>query len=221
LHLVSHEHHAQRVVAMGEDGTNVHVVGAPALDNLRRDDLATREELEKFLGVSLTPPVVIVTMHPATLSADADAEAAAMIAAMDRVTATYVITLPNTDPGAASIRARLVDASRKPNRCAAEALGERRYFGLLRVADAMFGNSSSGIIEAPIVRLPVVNIGDRQKGRLRGGNVLDVPASADAIVDALQHALDPAFRASLPETGPFGDGRSAERIVKILETWRP
>jgi UDP-hydrolysing UDP-N-acetyl-D-glucosamine 2-epimerase len=218
LHLVSHEQHAQRVIAMGEDPASVHVVGAPGLDNLRRDDLATREELEQFLGIPLASPVVIVTMHPATLG-DPVADADAMLAAMDRVDATYVITLPNTDPGAAAIRAKLVEASRKAKRCAAEALGERRYFGLLRIADAMLGNSSSGIIEAPIVRLPVVNIGDRQKGRLRGANVIDVPASAEAVVDALRCVLDPAFRAALPENGPFGDGRAAARIADIMKQW--
>ena len=218
LHLVSHEHHAQRVIAMGEDPASVHVVGAPALDNLRRDDLANREELEKFLGISLAAPVVLVTMHPATLG-DPEAELSAMLAAMDRVPATYVITLPNTDPGAASIRARLVEAAQRPNRCAAEALGERRYFGMMRICDVMLGNSSSGIIEAPIGRLPVVNIGDRQKGRLRGGNVIDVPASADAVVDALRRALDPKFRAALPEGGPFGDGRAAARIADIVKQW--
>jgi UDP-hydrolysing UDP-N-acetyl-D-glucosamine 2-epimerase len=218
LHLVSHEEHARRVIAMGEDPAAVHVVGAPALDNLRRGDLAMREELEQFLGIALAPPVVLVTMHPATLG-DPVGDADAMIAAMNRVDATYVITLPNTDPGAAAIRDKLVAASRKPRRCAAEALGERRYFGLMQICDAMLGNSSSGIIEAPIVRLPVVNIGDRQKGRLRGGNVLDVPASPDAVTAALRRALDPAFRAALPEGGPFGDGRAAARIADIVTRW--
>jgi len=217
LHLVSHEEHARRVIALGEDPATVHVVGAPALDNLHRHDLATRAELEQHLGSALAPPVVLVTLHPATLGGAPEVEVAAMLAAMDRVPATYVITLPNVDPGGAVIRRRLVDAGRKT----VEALGERRYFGLLRVADAMLGNSSSGIIEAPVLRLPVVNIGDRQKGRLRAGNVLDVPADAGAITTALQRALDPAFRATLADGGPFGDGRSAPRIVELLASWKP
>ena len=221
LHLTAHERYAQRVIAMGEDPANVHVVGAPGLDNLRRDDLATRAELETFLGMTLAPPVVLVTLHPATLGGSPEAEATAMLAAMDRVDATYVITLPNVDPGAAAIRERLVAAARAPRRVAAEALGERRYFGLMRCCDAMLGNSSSGLIEAPVLQLPVVNIGDRQKGRLREPNVIDVAADADAIVAALGRALDPAVRASLPATSQFGDGGSAARIAAILRTWRP
>lgn len=221
LHLTSHEEHARRVIAMGEDPAAVHVVGAPALDNLRRDDLATRDELERDLGLPLAAPVVLVTLHPATLGGAPEDEVAALLAAMDRVPATYVITLPNVDPGAAAIRARLVEAAARPGRCAVEALGERRYFGLLRVADAMLGNSSSGLIEAPVLRLPAVNVGDRQRGRRREGNVIDVPAEADAIAAALARALDPDFRRALPETSAFGDGRAAARIVEILAAWRP
>ena len=222
LHLVSHRDHARRVISMGEDPATVHVVGAPGLDNLRREDLATRAELERELGISLEPPVVLVTLHPATLGGAPKEEVGAMIAAMDRVPATYVITLPNVDPGALAIRERLIAAARQPRRCVAEALGERRYFGLLRLCDAMLGNSSSAIIEAPVVRLPAVNIGDRQKGRLRGHNVLDVEATVDAIAPALVRAVDPATRAALPTgDGPFGDGSAAARIVEILERWTP
>jgi UDP-hydrolysing UDP-N-acetyl-D-glucosamine 2-epimerase len=221
LHLVSHELHRRRVVAMGEDPSAVHVVGAPALDNLRRDDLATRDELERHLGIPLAAPVVLVTLHPATLGGAPEAEVAAMVAAMDRVHATYVITLPNVDPGAVAIRQRLLAESVRPGRCAVDALGERRYFGLLRLCDAMLGNSSSGIIEAPVVRLPVVNIGERQAGRLRDRNVVDTPADANAIAAALSRALDPKFREGLPDEATFGDGRSAARIVEILASWTP
>jgi UDP-hydrolysing UDP-N-acetyl-D-glucosamine 2-epimerase len=221
LHLVSHPLHARRVVAMGEAPETVHVVGAPGLDNLRREDLASREELEKFLGIPLVDPVVLVTLHPATLGGAPEQEVAALVDAMDQVPATYVITLPNVDPGANAIRTRLRDAGLRPNRCAVDALGERRFFGLLRLCAAMVGNSSSAIIEAPVMKLPAVNIGDRQKGRVRGENVIDVPADRDAIVAALRRALDPAFRAALPEQGPFGDGRSATRIVELLAAWKP
>ncbi|HLL21977.1 MAG TPA: UDP-N-acetylglucosamine 2-epimerase [Kofleriaceae bacterium] len=221
LHLVSHDVHARRVIAMGEDPATVHVVGAPGLDNLRRTDLATRGELEAVLGMSLVAPVVLVTLHPATLGGAPELEVAAMLAAMDRVPATYVITLPNVDPGAASIRTRLVAEAAKPGRCAVDALGERRYFGLMQICDAMLGNSSSGLIEAPVLRLPVINIGDRQQGRLREPNVVDVAADVDAIETALRRALEPAFRAALPARSTFGDGHAAARIVEILATWRP
>jgi UDP-N-acetylglucosamine 2-epimerase len=85
----------------------------------------------------------------------------------------------------------------------------------------MLGNSSSALIEAPVVRLPAVNVGIRQSGRLRGTNVIDASADADAVAAALQQALAPAFRAGIDDHGPFGDGRSAQRIVGILRGWVP
>lgn len=222
LHLVSHEQHRRRVVAMGEDPATVHSVGAPGLDNLHRDDLADRAELESILGIPLDAPVVLVTLHPATLGGHPMEEAAAVSEAMARVEATYVITLPNTDPGHEAIRAAMVGEGVKRRRAVAEALGERRYWGLMRLADAMLGNSSSALIEAPVLALPAVNVGERQKGRLRGANVVDAAPEASSVAEALRRALAPAFRSSLAGApSPFGDGRSAERIRDILVAWEP
>jgi UDP-hydrolysing UDP-N-acetyl-D-glucosamine 2-epimerase len=224
LHLVSHPDHARRVIAMGESPDTVHVVGAPGLDNANRNDLATRAELEHDLGLSLEPPVVLVTLQPTTLGGpeSSKGELNAIVAAMERVPATYVITLPNNDPGAEPVRETLTTAGRSDGRVAVEALGERRYWGLLRVADAMIGNSSSALIEAPTVGLPAVNVGDRQRGRLRAANVVDVPANDDSVTAALQEALSPASRKRLVGmVSPFGDGHSANRIADILAVWAP
>jgi UDP-hydrolysing UDP-N-acetyl-D-glucosamine 2-epimerase len=220
LHLVSHPDHAARVIAMGEDPAIVHVVGAPGLDNAHRSDLPDRAELSKSLGIELVPPVVIVTLHPATLGGGAD-DARAVVDAMDRVPATYVITLPNTDTGHEVVRAKLQAASNGPRRVAVDALGERRFWGLMRAADAMLGNSSSAIIEAPVCRLPVVNVGDRQLGRLRGDNVIDVPGDTNRVAAALLTALDMGKRAALSGTSPYGDGHAAPRIVDVLKAWTP
>jgi UDP-N-acetylglucosamine 2-epimerase (non-hydrolysing)/GDP/UDP-N,N'-diacetylbacillosamine 2-epimerase (hydrolysing) len=220
LHLVSHPDHARRVVALGENPAVVHVVGAPALDNLHRSDLASRAELEDLLKLPLTPPVVVVTLHPATLGADPRAEVEEVVAAMDSVPATYIITLPNTDPGGEIIRARLVAAAEYPRRRAVEALGDRRYWGLLHIAAAMLGNSSSALIEAPVLGLPAVNVGTRQEGRLRGKNVVD--AGPGQVPAALRWALDTKFRAEVRHgPSPYGDGRAAAAIVKVLRGWHP
>jgi UDP-hydrolysing UDP-N-acetyl-D-glucosamine 2-epimerase len=222
LHLVSHELHRARVIAMGEDPATIHIVGAPGLDNAHRNDLADRAELESRLSLRLEPPVVVVTLHPTTIGGDSAADSVALCAAMDQVPATYVITLPNTDPGHEAVRERLAAAADRPRRRAVEALGERQYWGLLRLAAAVMGNSSSALIEAPALGLPAVNVGDRQRGRLRGPNVIDAPSEAKAITAALQKALTADFRASLSgRISPLGDGRSAERIVGVLTSWTP
>ena len=222
LHLVSHEEHARRVVALGEDPASVHVVGAPGLDAALRADLPDRAELAADLGLALDPPIVIVTVHPATLEADPIAAARAVVDAMDAVPATYVVTLPNADPGGDAVRNLLVSVADRPGRVALDALGERRYWGLLRIADAMLGNSSSALIEAPAVDLPAVDVGDRQAGRRAGPNVRRVPAEADAVGAALRSALDPATRAAIAAAHPpLADGRAGARIADIIAAWRP
>lgn len=220
LHFTSHPHHTARVIALGEDAATVHTVGAPGLDNLRRTDLPGREELEARLSLRLEPPVVIVTHHPATLGGEPAAEAREVAAALDAVPATYVITLPNADEGGGWIREIMLAAARRPGRVAVEALGERNFWGLLRLADAMVGNSSSALIEAPVVGLPAVNIGDRQSGRVRGGNIIDCPAESSAIAAALLRAMSPEFRTQARQAlSPFGNGGASEKIISVLRGW--
>lgn len=222
LHLVSHEEHAARVVAMGEDPAIVHVVGAPGLDAAARADLPDRAAIEADLGLELRAPVVVVTVHPATLDPDPAATAQAVAAAMDLVPATYVVTLPNVDPGAASVRAVMEAAAARPGRVAVAALGERRFWGLMRCADALLGNNSSALVEGPALDLPAVNVGRRQEGRHREANVIDARDDPVAIAAALRRALDPQVRASLALARPTGlDGHVGERIAAIIAAWQP
>ncbi len=222
LHLVSSEANGRRVVAMGEDPASVHVVGAPGLDNAFRADLPDRAGLAADLGLALEPPVVVVTVHPATLDADSAGAARAVAAAMDAVPATYVVTVPNVDPGAADVASIMRAAADGPRRVSVRALGVGRYWALMRLADAMLGNSSSGVIEAPAVGLPVVNVGDRQAGRDRSANVIDVPADPGAVADALRRALAPGFREGLTAAaGVAPDGRAGARVAHIIAAWRP
>ncbi|MBC7542952.1 MAG: UDP-N-acetylglucosamine 2-epimerase (hydrolyzing) [Candidatus Sericytochromatia bacterium] len=220
LHLVSHADHAARLIAMGEDPATIHVVGAPGLDNLHRPDLPDRAALEARLGLTLNPPVVLVTVHPTTLSADPAADAFAVAAAMGAWPATYVITLPNADPGHAAVRTVMQTAGEGPRRVAVDALGEQFFWGMMQQADIILGNSSSALIEAPAGHLPAVTAGARQAARLRDAHVVDVPADPAAIVAALAQAMDPTWRAGLQALpGLFGDGHAAARIQAILTAW--
>lgn len=223
LHLVSHIDYAARVVQMGEDPNHVHIVGAAGVDNLFRNDLPGRSELEQALGIRLDPPIVVTSVHPATLSEEVLGEAESVIAAMSRVKASYVITLPNCDPGNEQIRARLKQfAMGRAGAAAVEALGDRLFPALLHIADAMLGNSSAAAIEASALGVPAVNVGDRQKGRRLSANVISVPPIANRVADALARALTAEFRKiAQSRRSTFGDGRAGERIVSILREWRP
>ena len=227
LHLVSTALHARRVLQMGETPDSVVVVGAPGLDNAHRTDLPDRGALERRLGTPLRAPVVVVTMHPATLGGDPVAEVSAVAAAMERVPATYVITQANADHGGERIRAFWTAwASGRTGVALVEALGDSYYWTLLREAAAMLGNSSSGIIEAPALGLPVVNVGDRQRGRAADPMLVrHVPADADAIARALAAALAAGPGRAGAEAGQW-DGRppagpAAPRIVAALAAWEP
>jgi UDP-hydrolysing UDP-N-acetyl-D-glucosamine 2-epimerase len=222
LHFVTHPDYARRVCDMGEDPRTVHLVGAPGLDNMNRSDLISRTELEDDLGLKLDSPLVIVTLHPVTLGGNPSEDVRSLIEAMDEVPATYIVTLPNSDPGNELVRGELLAAARVPGRIAVEALGELRYWSLLRFVDALLGNSSSAIIEGPAAGVPSVNVGDRQKGRIRADSVIDAAPKPKEIASALRNALSLDFRVQAKSCGsPFGNGHSGTKIVEVLRKWNP
>ena len=222
LHLVSHELHAKRVHQMGEPSGTVVVVGAAGLDNLFRDDLPDRAALERHLSVALPDPIVVVTVHPTTLGGDPIAEVTAVARAMQEVDATYVVTQPNSDVGGERIREFWLEWTRgRPRTVLVDALGEKNFWGVLKIASAMLGNSSSGILEAPAAGLPVVNVGDRQKGRLRSAHIADVAPDPMAIAAALRAAIAPGAKARLTsEPALYPKGPAAPRIVEAIARWK-
>jgi UDP-hydrolysing UDP-N-acetyl-D-glucosamine 2-epimerase len=220
LHFVAMEEHAQRLLQMGEEGWRVFVTGDPALDLVHQVRLLSRRELSQTLGRELTSPVVIVTFHPTTLgSISVHDELDSLLAALTRLSGTLILTSPNADAGNRTILNRLQEfTGTRPHTALFFNLGQLTYYSLMAQADLMLGNSSSGIWEAPTFRLPVVNVGDRQRGRIRAGNVIDAPPDADAIEQAIHRGLQPAFRASLRDLqNPYGDGRTSPRIVSTLK----
>jgi UDP-hydrolysing UDP-N-acetyl-D-glucosamine 2-epimerase len=220
LHFVATEEYARRVVQLGEEPWRVHMVGALSLDNLGQMELMTRPQLETLVDLPLQDPPVLVTMHPATLEPmDPVAQLRELLAALDDVPGPLVFTAPNADADGKRIRVAVADyAGTRRDARLVENLGTGGYFGMMSIARAMVGNSSSGIIEAASFRLPVVNIGDRQRGRIRGANVVDVPCERAEILQALRAATSAAFRARLAElTNPYGEGRAAPAILRVLK----
>jgi UDP-hydrolysing UDP-N-acetyl-D-glucosamine 2-epimerase len=223
LHFVATEQYAQRVCQLGEEPWRVHVVGAAGIESIRQLKLLDRAALASALALEdLETPLIALTFHPASLQPNTAAgDASEITAAVDEVIndrGTVVVTLPNDDPGSADVRRRLLEwSSARDQVHTFPSLGHLCYLSLLRHADAVIGNSSSAVIEAPEFRVPVVNVGDRQQGRIQSANVLNAPAEREAITDALCLALDPAFRASLAAMkSPYGDGQVSRRILTVL-----
>ena len=220
LHFTSTPGARARVIAMGEEEWRVHRAGAPSLDHLRRSPLLERAALESRLGLSLAPPPLLVAYHPVTLLRDTVAEADAVFEALGAVNGPLVFCYPNADAGSRALieRARAFVAARGDGRVFVN-LDPPTYWSLLRQAEALIGNSSSGIMESASFALPTVNVGLRQQGRERARNVIDVPAEAGAIVAGIAQARSAAFRRSLAGlANPYGDGTAAATIVKVLTT---
>ena len=219
LHFVSSESHARRVIQLGERPEFVHVTGAPGLDNLIDIDWPGVSELEDAVGLTLSPAPILATFHPVTLEPQsATAQIGEMFAALDEVQRPTVITYPNADAEGQDLIGEIDRfVQTRPWASAQPSLGVRRYFGLMRMGFAMIGNSSSGIIEAASFGLPVVNIGDRQRGRAYGANVLNVPPRRADILGALVRAGESSFRAEIDGMiNPYGDGTAGIRIAEVL-----
>lgn len=222
LHFTAAEPYRRRILQLGEAEDRVFTVGATGVDNLLTFGRSSRAEAAALLGVDLEPGFLLVTFHPETL---ADTPAATQI---DRFLAglaqvgerKVVITMPNADAGAEAIRAALTAfaETRRDQVELVESLGARRYAAALTACDAVVGNSSSGMIEAPAAGVPSVNVGERQAGRLTPPSVVGCPNTPGAVAAAVNRALDPTFReAARGQPPPFGDGHAAERIVAVLE----
>lgn len=221
IHFTATEEYRRRVIQLGEQPDQVHCVGAIGLDNIRAMHLLDRSGLEEALAIRLRRPTLVVTYHPVTLEAgSAAADADALLAALDSFSdAGIVITLPNADTDSAGLRDRLVGyADRHRGRVAAFAvLGTLRYLSLLAQCDAVIGNSSSGLIEAPSFCVPTVDIGDRQRGRIAPRSVIHCVPETPAIRRAIATALDPAFRLGLRDiVNPYGDGHATPKIIAVL-----
>ncbi len=218
IHLTPTAQARQRVMAMGEEAWRVHRVGAPSLDHLVERPAMSREAVQDELGVELDDDYAVVAFHPVTLFANTDTEADALYAALERRGGQALFCFPNADAGSRRLieRAQAFCAGHDNARLFIN-LDHWLYWNLLRYAGVMIGNSSSGIMEAPSLKIPVVNIGLRQQGRERAANIIDAEGTAAAVTTALERADSPAFLSSLSGVvNPYGDGRAGRRIAAIL-----
>jgi UDP-N-acetylglucosamine 2-epimerase (non-hydrolysing)/GDP/UDP-N,N'-diacetylbacillosamine 2-epimerase (hydrolysing) len=222
LHFASTEAHAARLRQLGEDPTRITVSGAPGLDSIRELTLLEATELEARFGLSLREAPLLVTFHPVTRDPGGqEAQVEALLQALAASGLPLVLTQPNADVQGRALGARIqAFAAGRPRTWVVGTLGTQGYFSLMARAAAMVGNSSSGLIEAPSFGLPVVNVGDRQKGRTRGANVIDVGNETEAILAGIRRAVDPAFRATLADrANPYrGGGDASSAILHVLKT---
>jgi UDP-N-acetylglucosamine 2-epimerase (non-hydrolysing)/GDP/UDP-N,N'-diacetylbacillosamine 2-epimerase (hydrolysing) len=223
LHFVAAEPYRQRVIQMGEQPERVHLVGAPGLDSITHLPLLAKTELEQNLRLRFGTLNFLVTYHPATLANTSPASAfAELLEALDGFPSAHVImTRPNADTDGRRLIKMIENfVNLNPGRVwEFTSLGQQRYLSVMQQMDVVIGNSSSGLTEAPLMKIPTVNIGTRQGGRLRAPSVLDCAEDAGSIRRAIQKACSPEFRAIAREgVSVYGHGNASRRIVDILRT---
>jgi UDP-hydrolysing UDP-N-acetyl-D-glucosamine 2-epimerase len=217
IHFVTNEESAARVRQLGEDPASVHVVGTPALDQIRSLNLMNREELAADLGFAFRKQNMIVTFHPVTLaSQSSDDQFQALLDSLAELDDMGIIfTKPNSDPEGRKLIEILESFAENRNNVAVYgSLGYLRYLSALAVVDVVVGNSSSGLYEAPSFGIPTVNIGDRQKGRLQSTSVINSEPEKCAILNAIEKALATDCSATV---NPYGDGHAIPRIVEAIK----
>ena len=220
VHFTAAEPFRKKVIQMGEDPTTVHNVGALGLDNIAGLEPITCGELQHFLGIKLDAPILLVTYHPLTLDVDGAASVANLLEALaQQEDACIVFTGANADALGGDINSRIQAfcASRGEKAVHVASLGVRRYLSLMSISDAVVGNSSSGLLEAPYVGVPTVNIGERQRGRLRAPSVIDCSDTVGEITIAIAKARSRSMKetAALRAT-PYGQPGAAQKIIKII-----
>ncbi|MDI7218271.1 UDP-N-acetylglucosamine 2-epimerase [Leptospira santarosai] len=224
IHFVAAEIYRKRVIQMGEQPDSVFNFGDPGLDHLNKMDWVERGELSTELDIELKFPVFLVTYHPVTLEEKKPSEAMSeLLNALEKFPeATIIFTYPNADTGGRELIHQIdfFVSKRFKNSKAFVSLGQKKYLSLMRLANVIIGNSSSGLTEAPALKKATVNIGDRQKGRLKADSVIDCIEKKEFIVEALKKALSVEHQEKVKNTDSlYSYGDVSVKIKEKLKTF--
>lgn len=219
LHLVASDESRQRIIRMGEEPWRVRVVGAPGLDSIRNEKVISKTELFKKFHLCTNEPLLVLIQHSNTLElGEAIKQINETMEAVSKLKYQTVVIYPNADAGGREMIKQIDKYQHLPFIRTVKSLPHADYINLLRHASGLVGNSSSGIIEAPYFKLPVVNIGTRQNNRERAKNIIDVRYDKKEIMAGIRKALfDEVFKKKVRKgENPYGKRRTGERIASIL-----
>lgn len=222
LHFTSTELYRKRVIQLGEDPQRVFNVGALGVENVLNVPLLTKTELEKRLGLELDREYVVVTYHPVTLeNGYIEKQMINLFSAFDAFSNFhYIFTKANADMNGRIVN-RMVDdyVSKHTNTVVFESLGLLKYLSAVQYSRMVIGNSSSGIIEVPSFGIPTINIGDRQKGRVRADSVIDCGIQTEDIIDAIKLADSAEFRSHCKTVdNPYENSNTSDQIVNLIKS---
>ncbi len=219
IHFPATEESAIRIKKLGEEPWRIHTVGAPGLDTILNAELLSKKQLIEQYSLNANEPLLLAIQHPVTIQPENAAnEIRTTLEALAELGMQTILVHPNSDAGGRSMIEVIKQYEHLPFLHTFKSLPHIEYLSLLNIADALVGNSSSGIIEASSFHLPVVNIGIRQEGRQRTNNVIDVASDKEKIIEAIDTALyDETFKQKVNEcVNPYGDGKAGLRIAEVL-----
>ncbi|CUU69010.1 UDP-N-acetylglucosamine 2-epimerase [Campylobacter hyointestinalis] len=222
LHFVATDEYARRVIQLGEEPNRVFNVGGMGIENIKRLNLLSRSEFEQSINFKLNKKNILVTFHPVTLEKGAAKEQfKELLNALDELKDTNIIfTKANADMGGKIINQMIDKYSSKNSGKAVSfaSLGTLRYLSALKHVDMVVGNSSSGLAEAPSFKIATINIGDRQKGRIKADSIIDCEPNKLSIQKAINKAYTKEFKSVLENTiNPYGDGNASIKIIEVLK----
>ncbi|MBI2658426.1 UDP-N-acetylglucosamine 2-epimerase (hydrolyzing) [Candidatus Woesearchaeota archaeon] len=220
LHFCATEKSAERIKKMGEDSFRIRVVGSPSVSNIREMKKISKRELYKKFELSNEKPLVLVLQHPVTLEENSSySQILNTLKAVAEIDAQCLVVYPNADPGNSGIIKAIGEFASNPGFRIRKNLDYVEFIGIMGFADVIVGNSSSAIIEAPYFRLPAVNIGSRQKGRERAGNVIDCGYQKEDIKKSIKLALSKGFQKRIKSLkNPFGSGDTFQKVLECLKS---
>jgi len=222
LHFVAAEKYRKRVIQLGENPNRVFCVGGLGIDNILKLNLLSKQELEDSLDFKLSVKSMLVTFHPVTLEGNTSGDQMRELLASLSEFKDYkiIFTMPNADTDGREIFKLIESFCLDNHNCrACTSLGQLRYLSCLKYVDIVVGNSSSGLAEVPSFKIPTVNIGDRQKGRLKAGSVIDCSPKKNQITSAINRAVSLDFKESCKVIkNPYGKGGASQKIVQTIES---
>ena len=224
LHFTAAEEYRNRVIQLGEQPERVFNVGGMGIDAIKQIKLLSREELEHSLNIKFKDKSLLITFHPVTLEGQASSakQMQQLLDALEKLTETTLIfTMPNADTGGREL-SKMVNhfVQAHPNSKVFTSLGQLRYYSCLAQVDAVVGNSSSGLAEAPSFSIGTIDIGDRQKGRLKANSVINCEPSCSDIQKALRMLYTEDFQGRLMGVvNPYGNGGASKAISETLKSY--
>lgn len=221
IHFPGVELYADNIRNMGEEAWRVFNVGDPGIENIKLTDFISKDELDEEFGIDINEDVILMTYHPVTLEQEQlPYQIDNLLKAIEQIDNKFIITYPNSDNGGSYIINRLEEFAKiHKNIHLVKNLGSRKYLSIMKLCGVVIGNSSSALVEAPFLKKPVVNIGNRQKGRLMANNIINCGYEAKDIYEAIKSSLSVEFKSFVTNNtiSLYGEGNTSKQVVEVLK----